>query len=224
MSGKEKEEKVIELFKKFPGIGQRQAERFARFIAQANTQYIKQTAESIVDLNTASRQCPKCFIHHQQHTEICSTCTQGNTETLIVVEKDADAQTLIASSGNVVEACYFILGGLIPIANSEQKQVRTSQLIQSVRERQPTEVIIALSVHPDADHTARQIITIIQKEFPEMPVTTLGRGLSSGSELEYSDPETLISALKHRSSATKAAQQQPQQHHEIETTRTRQNG
>ena len=196
-------EKTIELFKRFPGIGRRQAERFARFIAQQDTRYIQQLTEQIKALHTASKQCPQCFIRHQEDAEKCSLCTRGNTETLIVVEKDIDAYTLAASTDTLLQAWYFILGGLIPIANSDYTpQVRIPQLLTAIQTHQPSEIIIALSVHPDADHTARCLDAELQKQFPTLTITTLGRGLSSGSELEYSDPETLKNALENRGSAS----------------------
>ena len=192
--------KVIELFKKFPGIGQRQAQRFAQFITQSHPAYMREFTENITALHTASRQCPQCFIRHQQKDKLCQICAQSNTETLVVVEKDIDAFTLASSTDNVIRGYYFILGGLIPIADSNRTQARLPHLSASIQKHKPTEIIIALSVHPDADHTARYLITTLQKEFPDITISTLGRGLSSGSELEYLDPETLMNALTHRNS------------------------
>ena len=198
MEQEETLERLITLFKRFPGIGLRQAERFARFIAHQDTRYIQQLTECIVALHTASKQCPQCFIRHQQETEKCFVCTRGNTDTLVVVEKDADAHMLFSSIDTLVRAYYFILGGLVPIVDNTQSPARIPQLISSVQNHQPSEIIIALSVHPDADHTARHLGDILRQKFPSVTVTVLGRGLSSGSELEYSDPETLIHAFTHR--------------------------
>ena len=191
-------ENLITLFKRFPGIGNRQAERFARFIAQQDAYYIQQLTKNITTLNRTSKQCPQCFIRHQQQTTKCTVCTQGNTNTLIIVEKDVDAYMLTTAIQSIIQGYYFILGGLIPIANSDEANVRIPQLITSIKTNKPTEIIIAFSVHPDADHTARHLGNLLQKEFPTITITTLGRGLSSGSELEYSDPETLTNALTNR--------------------------
>ena len=193
-------ENLITLFKRFPGIGNRQAERFARFIAQQNRQYIQELTANITALNQASKQCPQCFIRHQQQTTKCQICTQGNTDTLVIVEKDIDAYMLATSIHSIIQGYYFILGGLIPIANSNQAKVRIPQLITSIQTNKPSEIIIAFSIHPDADHTARYLSNLLQKEFPATAISTLGRGLSSGSELEYSDPETLTNALTNRNS------------------------
>ena len=194
-------ENLIMLFKQFPGIGNRQAERFTRFIAQQDTRYIQQLTENISTLNRTSKQCPQCFIRHQQQTTKCTVCTQGNTDTLVIVEKDIDAYMLATAIQSIIQGYYFILGGLIPIANSNEAKVRIPQLINSIKTNEPSEIIIAFSVHPDADHTTRHLGNLLQKEFPTITVTTLGRGLSSGSELEYSDPETLTNALTNRNPA-----------------------
>ncbi|MCY4576923.1 MAG: hypothetical protein OXB96_00610 [Candidatus Kaiserbacteria bacterium] len=198
MQHEETLERLITLFKRFPGIGLRQAERFARFIAQQDASYIQHLTASITALHRASKQCPQCFIRHQQQTVACPICDRGNTDTLIVVEKDADAYMLAASTDAVVQGYYFILGGLVPIANSNQTSARIPQLITSVKTHSPKEIIIALAVHPDADHTGRHLSNLLKQQFPAIAVSTLGRGLSSGSELEYSDPETLINAVTHR--------------------------
>ncbi len=64
-----------------------------------------------------------------------------------------------------------------------------------------TEVILGLSATTEGDHT-RQILQ--EKILPiaaglSFKLSSLGRGLSTGSELEYADPDTIESALKSRS-------------------------
>ena len=189
---------LTELFRKFPGIGQRQAERFASFIARADPDYTQKLIQEMTELRRASKQCPECFIRHESMESLCTVCARDDADTLIIVEKDIDVRAMETSVDQDVKARYFILGGLIPIADENTPRVRLPQLSDAIRKKQPTEIVIALSVHPDADHTMRYLTDRIRDEFPDIKVTALGRGLSSGSELEYSDPETLINAFRHR--------------------------
>lgn len=189
---------LAELFRKFPSIGQRQAERFARFISRSDPRYVQQLLKGIAELQNASKQCPECFIRHESSDNTCDICLRNDTDTLIVVEKDVDVYALEASMDRTLRARYFILGTLIPIADSKTTHVRVPRLISVIQKKQLTEIIIALSVHPDADHTMQYLANHLRKQFPATQITALGRGLSSGSELEYSDPETLINAFKHR--------------------------
>lgn len=62
------------------------------------------------------------------------------------------------------------------------------------------EVILATSVNPEGEHTASYIAGLLKplKDIHGFRISTLGRGLSTGTELEYSDSETLKSALMNR--------------------------
>ena len=57
------------------------------------------------------------------------------------------------------------------------------------------EAILAFPANPEGDATAIRIREEITAAQPALRVTALGRGLSTGSELEYADPETIKSAL-----------------------------
>lgn len=62
------------------------------------------------------------------------------------------------------------------------------------------EIIIATSVNPEGDNTASYLIELLRDLAGKhgFKISTLGRGLSTGTELEYSDSETLKSALENR--------------------------
>ena len=189
---------LTELFRRFPGIGQRQAERFTYFIAQADGGYIRNLTDGITDLHRETKQCPQCFIRHLEPQPICASCTHDGSDVCIVVEKDVDAHTIRRSMNEIPHARYFILGGLIAIANTDAGRTRIPNLIQLLKRKSIKEIVIALSVHPDAEHTMRYISDAVRAEIPAVRITIPGRGLSSGSELEYSDPETLVNAFRRR--------------------------
>jgi len=55
-------------------------------------------------------------------------------------------------------------------------------------------------VNPDGENTGRYVETLLRSfiETHAIKISHLGRGLSTGSELEYADPETIKNALKNR--------------------------
>jgi len=69
-----------------------------------------------------------------------------------------------------------------------------------IRESQLSEVILGFSINPDGENTARFIESIIGPLLTaaDGKITHLGRGLSTGSELEYADAETIKNALRNR--------------------------
>jgi recombination protein RecR len=82
--------------------------------------------------------------------------------------------------------------------------VRTNELIKTIEERCQKEglkeIILALSLNPQGEYTdthLRELIFPLEKKY-NLKIVSLGRGLSTGTELEYSDSETIKNALRNR--------------------------
>ena len=54
-------DKLAEIFKQFPGIGERQAKRFVYFLMSRNPNYTQTLCELISDLKKEITQCKECF-------------------------------------------------------------------------------------------------------------------------------------------------------------------
>ena len=98
---------------------------------------------------------------------------------------------------------YLILGGYIsPIHDSDAVKSRIAFLIKKLKATpsdQRKEVILALNNTREGNFTALYIQEVLKKHPVEnATITTLGRGLASGNELEYLDQETLTNALENR--------------------------
>lgn len=200
-------EKLAEYFKEFPGIGERQAKRFVYFLLHKNPNYVKELGETIIEIKNTIFQCQSCFLFfHGKKESLCENCLNPKTDksTLLVVEKDADYESIKRS--RVYNGMYFILGGLVPIVNKETpKFVRIRELIKVITDRSEKnnlkEIIIALSINPQGEHTdmyLREILSPLKNKY-NFNIVSLGRGLSTGTELEYSDGETIKNALLNRS-------------------------
>jgi len=53
--------KLIEYFSEFPGIGPRQAKRFAYFLLTKNKSYLESLTKNINELKQSIRTCGQCF-------------------------------------------------------------------------------------------------------------------------------------------------------------------
>jgi recombination protein RecR len=199
-------EKLSKYFKEFPGIGERQAKRFVYFLLHKNINYVNELGENIIKLRNLIHQCPSCYLFFQSNKdELCKTCSNSKTNktSLLIVEKDADYENINRSRN--YNGMYFILGGLVPIVTKEtQNFVRIKELINTIENRVNKdglkEIILALSLNPQGEHTdmyLREIISPLLIKY-NIKVVSLGRGLSTGTELEYSDSETIKNALLNR--------------------------
>ncbi|MEK9181862.1 MAG: toprim domain-containing protein [Patescibacteria group bacterium] len=206
-------DKLTEIFKEFPGIGERQARRFVYFLMSRNGSYAENLSILISDLKKETLQCKECFrfFNLRQSGEkknICDLCTSAETDKalLMVVEKDSDLESVKKS--RVYNGKYFILGGLVPIVEKNTKsRVRIEELKTKIAQSKTLgkannlqEIILAFSLNPQGNHTdsyvREQLKDIAEKS--DIKISSLGRGLSTGTELEYSDNDTLKNALKNR--------------------------
>lgn len=197
---------LAKIFARFPGIGERQARRFVYHLLKEDKKSVDELVALISTLKKHVSQCSRCFrFFNTDGYEECAICKspERNHSMLMVVEKDADLESVERSG--TYKGLYFVLGGLIPIVGKETlKLVRVDKLKERIQDSQKKdilkEIILAFSLNPQGDHTdlyIRQLITSSSKD-TNLKISSLGRGLSTGTELEYSDKETLKNALKNR--------------------------
>lgn len=199
-------DRLIQHFEKFPGVGARQAKRFAFHILTMDNEGSSELAKLIEDLRGTVVECQDChrFFTTTNHAARCNLCTSSNRDQtkLLIVERDADIEAI--ERAGVYDGLYFVFGGTVPLLNTkENNKLRGGALkrhLESGLAGDLKEIILGFSVSPDGENTARFVTSIITNVDTEQQLilSYLGRGLSTGSELEYADTETLKHALQHR--------------------------
>jgi recombination protein RecR len=120
----------------------------------------------------------------------------------MIVSRDIDLDNI--EKGHVFSGKYFVLGGLIPILDKfPEKRIRLKELLAIVEKHATKglkEIILGLDANSEGEYTSdyvkKELSPIAEKY--GIKISELGRGLSTGTELEYSDPETIKNALKNR--------------------------
>jgi recombination protein RecR len=194
-------ERLISLFEKFPGIGPRQAQRFVQFLLRSSPAVRRELIDAVQLLGGSVHQCPQCMRFHAGEKRLCSVCADPQRDPiyLAVVANDTDLAALERSA--TYSGYYFVLGGTISLASEKTSSLRMKELLGSIAERTKKgleEVILAFPANPEGDATAIRLREELSANAPFLRITSLGRGLSTGSELEYADPETIKSALEGR--------------------------
>lgn len=200
--------KLAELFKDFPGIGPRQAKRFVYYLLSRNNGYLDNLSKLVAELKRDIKNCPSCFRffpNDAAKSPFCLICRDKNRDvsSLMIVARDVDFEAIEKS--HYYNGFYFILGGTVPILEKEpEKKIRAKELATRVRTRATEglkEIIIATSLNPEGENTHDFIVSLLSPfiKQSDIKISGLGRGLSTGTELEYSDSETIKNALKNRS-------------------------
>ncbi len=199
-------DKLIRQFERFPGIGSRQAKRFAFHILTEDPREIEALANLLRTIKASVHECPSCFRFYtnEYNATACALCssTARDHRKLMVVERDTDIDAIERSG--TYDGLYFALGGTVPLLESiDNKKIRGGALKRIVETRAGeglSEIILGFSINPDGENTGRFVETILKDVLLAHPIkiSHLGRGLSTGSELEYADAETIKNALENR--------------------------
>lgn len=200
--------RLHDIFKRFPGIGPRQARRFVYFLLNSPDSLRSSLAREILDLASHVSVCSSCnryFDKKRVDTNLCAICrdTTRDATSLMVVAKDVDLDAIEKS--HVYSGYYFVLGDALSLIEKDpDSKIRSKELLETIeRKARATglkEIILALSLNTEGEHTREYVEGLISPLVRShgIKVSTLGRGLSTGTELEYSDAETIKNALLGR--------------------------
>lgn len=200
-------DRLTELFKKFPGVGVRQAGRFVYYLLRSSPRLRQELIDAIRDLADTAKQCPQCFRYHSGKQTTCSMCADVHRDTSLLTVLASDADLAALERSGTYHGHYFVLGGMVSLASDSAPHLRLAQLVSTFPERIKNglkEVVLAFPASPEGDATAirvREHIAHLQMSDlrgHSFEVKMLGRGLSTGSELEYADPDTLRNAFNNR--------------------------
>lgn len=196
---------LIDEFAKLPSVGPRQAARFVFHLLDQPKEEIEKFAKKLFILKKA-KQCAFCnrwiepaFAKATARHDLCEICQDKSKDrtSICIVEKDTDIEAIVKTKR--YNGIYYVIG-----AEDEKLQLtRLKNLISRIKKsnKDLKEIIIATDATTEGEtialYSARHLEEL-KKSYPELKITRLGRGLSTGSELEYMDEDTLANALLGR--------------------------
>jgi recombination protein RecR len=200
--------KLRDYFERFPGIGPRQAQRFVYWLLNEDAVFIKELGELLLNLKNETKQCNRCFRFFTpslagQVSQNCAFCDDLNRDKprLLIVEKDTNLENI--EKAGVYNGHYFVLGDVVPFGQTIPKNIRLKELFNRAEQDSKNglkEIILAFSATAEGDNTIRYLEKILEPlaEKYKIKISRFGRGLSTGTELEYIDRDTLKNALENR--------------------------
>lgn len=188
-------ENAVEQLSSLPGIGKKTALRLVLKLLNRSEDEIRIFSESFIDMKKNITNCNECG--NISDEEICFICSNEKRDKsqICVVEDIRDVLAL--ESTQSYKGVYHVLGGVIsPLEGIAPSDLNIVKLIEKIENGRVGEVIFALSPTMEGDTTNFYLYKKI-KEFP-LIITTLSRGVSVGSELQYTDEITLGRSLLNR--------------------------
>ncbi len=188
-------ENAVNEISKLPGIGKKSALRLVLFLLKQPSDSTKDLTDSLNNLRSGIVYCRICF--NVSDSEICSICSDPHRDkTLICVVEDIQ-DVLAIENTNQYRGLYHVLGGIIsPMEGIGPSDLTIEQLVGRVSADPVQEIILALSATMQGDTTAFYITKKV-RDF-NIKISTIARGISVGSELEYTDEVTLAKSILAR--------------------------
>ena len=188
-------EKLIKSLKKFPGVGEKTATRYAFFILNADQREIGELVRNIEIVKRDLRLCSECF--HLTDRELCDICgdTRRDTSRICVVETPLDLLA-VEKSGDFRGIYHVLHGVMSPLDGIGPEEIRLNELVRRTNEGNVKEVILALNPTVEGEATA----SFIREQLKEtnVVISRIAYGIPIGGSLEYADPLTLTRAFEQR--------------------------
>ena len=188
-------QKLIDFYKKMPGVGDKSAERMALATLDLPENEIKEFAKNIVDSKIKLKNCQICG--NLTENDICDICSNPNRDkNLICVIEDYKSVFSFEKVGNY-KGVYHVLNGLIsPMDSVGPEDINISSLVKRVDSLKNPELILALKSSIEGETTTLYIKKIFEDK--DVTISRLSYGIPMGAEIDYLDIITLDKALEDR--------------------------
>ncbi len=188
---------LIDQFQKLPSVGPKTARRFVYFLIHKNDgRYLNNFENALREVKEKIGICKKCF--NIAEGELCSICNdqERDHQTICIVEEALDILPIEESLG--FNGVYHVLGGAVNPTMDENtlQDLHIKELVDRIKVATLKEIIIAFNHSTEGEATALYIIKLLSPL--KIKISRLGRGLPTGGDIEYADPETLKGAFAGR--------------------------
>lgn len=201
---------LIKILGKLPGVGPRQARRFAYALTRNNGILSNELTNTLNSLKGTIFSCNLCGATSLGVGPICNVCSGENRNpkilTLIANQEDYDSLYTIESYRGMMTIVPFP----IKIEMAENVNVIEKSYIPKTieywMEKGLEEIILAFPISPEGEVMESMMLDYLETIHDKLnenkvSITSLGRGMSLGSRLSESDDETIRYAIDNRKRA-----------------------
>ncbi len=186
-------QKLIKNFSSLPSVGPKMAERLVLHLFKQEKEKLDDFAENLREMKNL-KLCQMCF--NIAEGEFCEICKNKKREQNMICVVEEPLDIISIEKTGVYNGLYFVLGGVILTDANGSEKLKINEILNRLEKEQIQEVIIATNPTVEGDATA---FYLKQKIKPlNVKITRLGRGLSAGGDIEYTDEITLSESLTNR--------------------------
>ena len=188
--------RLIEEFRKLPGVGSKTATRYAFATLELSDDEAERFAEAILGAKRDVMRCPICC-GLSEALDSCHICADESRDRSVICVVESPKDVMVMEKVRGYRGTYHVLGGVLsPIDNVTPDDLNIASLLDRVRADEIKEIIVATNPTPSGDATAAYIARILEPYGTD--VSRLAYGIPVGGDIEYADEVTLYRAMEGR--------------------------
>jgi recombination protein RecR len=195
--------KLVNLFSRLPGVGEKTAQRFVLHLVGQDTDLSRRLAEELAVLPTHLRPCERCgFIAEIDESDTrvwCTICRDGKRDARLLCVVARVQDLLAVERSGAMRGRYFVLGKLLsPLEGIGPEDLPLETLKRRLTEEPIEEVLVATP--PSVDGEATALLLARELAARNVRVSRIASGVPHGGDLEFADQITLGRAIEGRKS------------------------
>jgi recombination protein RecR len=192
--------KLIDEFKRLPGVGQKSAQRLAFHILRVPEADVERFIEALQEVKRRIIFCTVC--NNLTDVDPCRYCASTSRDRSMICIIEEPYNLVAVEKTRSYRGLYHVLhGSLSPIRGIGPEELYLANLLPRLRPEnndgvEVREVIVATNPNTEGEATANYISRLLKPL--GVRVTRIAMGMPVGSDLEYVDEVTMDKALANR--------------------------
>jgi recombination protein RecR len=192
--------RLIDEFKRLPGIGQKSAQRLAFHILRMPETEVERFVSALEEVKRKIVFCSIC--NNLTDVDPCRFCVSTSRDRSMICVVEEPYNLVAIEKTRSYPGLYHVLhGSLSPIRGISPENLRLQNLLPRLRPEnnegvEVREVILATNPNTEGEATASYISRLLKPL--GVRVTRIAMGMPVGSDLEYVDEVTMDKALANR--------------------------
>jgi recombination protein RecR len=192
--------KLIDEFKRLPGIGHKSAQRLAFHVLRMSQADVERFVTALEEVKRKIVSCTVC--NNLTDVDPCRFCASTTRDRSMICVIEEPYNLVAVEKTRSYNGLYHVLhGSLSPIRGLGPEDLRLQNLLPRLRPEnndgvEVREVILATNPNTEGEATASYISRLLKPL--GVRVTRIAMGMPVGSDLEYVDEVTMDKALTNR--------------------------
>lgn len=188
-------QRLIDEFKRLPGIGQKSAQRLAFHVLRSPRENAQKLAAALVDVKDNLGVCAEC--NNISDAELCPYCRDPHRDRSAICVVEEPHNILPIETTRTFAGLYHVLNGAIsPLRGIGPEQLKIKGLLDRISQGEVKEIILATNPTVEGEATAVYLSRLLKPL--GLKVTRIAMGIPVGSDLEFADEVTISKSLENR--------------------------